>query len=94
MSFYYWAMSHGYSEGLTLDRINNDKGYSPDNCRWVTSKEQRRNQRDIKWYEYKGIRFLGADTQDLFGIKPSIFNQRIRRGKTVEEALKEVIYYS
>lgn len=47
-AFYDWAMSHGYKNDLTIDRINNDKGYSPDNCRWVTMKEQVNNRRCCK----------------------------------------------
>lgn len=43
--FYDWAMSHGYADNLSIDRIDNDKGYSPDNCRWATAKEQRHNQK-------------------------------------------------
>ena len=93
-SFYKWSMEHGYSEDLTLDRIDNGKGYSPDNCRWVTYKEQRRNQRAVKWYEYNGVRFIAADTLELFGIKPSTFRKRISEEKSLEAALKEVINHS
>lgn len=44
-SFSNWAMNNGYSDFLTIDRINNDEGYEPSNCRWATCKEQRDNQR-------------------------------------------------
>ena len=47
-NFYNWAIEHNFKKELTLDRIDNDKGYSPDNCRWATYKEQRHNQRKIR----------------------------------------------
>ena len=44
VNFYRWAMANGYRKELTIDRIDNEKGYSPDNCRWVTMAEQNRNR--------------------------------------------------
>jgi hypothetical protein len=54
LAFKKWALENGYKDGLTIDRIDNEKGYSPENCRWVTIKEQANNKRSNRFITYKG----------------------------------------
>jgi hypothetical protein len=62
MSFYNWACGSGYKDGLQIDRINNDDGYYPDNCRWATAAENCQNRRKIKntKFKYKGINLVNG----------------------------------
>lgn len=52
--FQEWALSHGFSESLTIDRIDPSKDYTPDNCRWITIEEQQRNKSSNFKITYKG----------------------------------------
>lgn len=54
LAFQKWALTHGYNDSLTIDRLDNDKDYSPENCRWVSRKIQQNNKRNNRIITYKG----------------------------------------
>lgn len=53
-SFYNWSIKNGYSENLTIDRINLKGNYSPENCRWITNLDQQNNKSNNVFIEYNG----------------------------------------
>lgn len=54
-AFAKWAYENGYAENLTIDRIDNEKGYSPENCRWTGYLIQGRNRRNVRQLTYNGV---------------------------------------
>lgn len=72
----------------TLDRINPDGHYEPGNCRWITSKEQNRNRRDNKTFEYQGKQRTIPEIAEMVGIKESTLRRRLySHGYTLEDAV-------
>ena len=55
--FYNWAINNGYKEELTIDRINVNGSYCPENCRWITFREQQKNKRNNHSFIWKGKTF-------------------------------------
>ena len=86
-TFYDWAMSHGYSDELTIDRIDNNGNYEPSNCRWITVKEQNRNKRNVRFITYGGkTQTIPEWTKELHLGKETI-RERLKRGYTDYGAL-------
>lgn len=93
-NFYKWAMEDGYVEGKkrseqSLDRIDVNGNYCPENCRWTSYLEQQNNRRNNKLIEYKGeIRTLAEWCREL-GIGYSKTELRLKRGWGIDEAFEK-----
>lgn len=72
-----WAMLHGYTDDLTIDRINPDGDYEPLNCRWITKKEQQRNKTNSHYIEYKGEKKTVAEWAEILGMPYCTLHSRI-----------------
>lgn len=78
-SFYNWAIQNGYNKGLQIDRINNDLGYSPTNCRFITQLENSNNRRITKFLTFNGQTRCVSQWSEITGISPKKIRCRIGR---------------
>ena len=86
-AFHDWATANGYSDNLTLDRVDANGDYCPDNCRWTTNKEQQNNT------SYNRLITYGAETHnitqwaEILNIPRNVLYNRIRRGWDIEKII-------
>lgn len=76
-TFYEWAIENGYENNLTIERIDVNGGYCPQNCTWVTKSEQNRNKRDNRMITVNGVTKLMCDWASIYGIKIQTLSNRI-----------------
>lgn len=87
-SFYTWAIESGYEEHLTIERIDVNGNYCPENCKWVTQKEQKNNQRSNHLITYKGKTKTMAEWSELTGLSYSTIRSRQNRGWSDEKTIE------
>lgn len=79
-------------DGYSLDRIDNDGGYSPDNCRWSPRVEQQRNQRRTLKVTIEGKQYLVSELRHLTGLKNETIIDRANKGMNYEQVTRKTRY--
>ena len=88
-TFIEWALSNGWKQGLTIDRINNNGNYSPDNCRFVDTLTQNNNKRDNRRVSFKRKTQTIAEWGREFNINYGTLYTRLHKGWPIKRALTE-----
>lgn len=86
-AFYDWAMANGYTDELTIDRIDNAGNYEPSNCRWASIATQANNKSNNRHLTFNGKTQTIAEWSDEVGIRRATLYKRISDGWTTERAL-------
>ena len=81
------AITHGYNDDLTIDRINNEKGYEASNCRWVTMQEQQNNKRSNHIVYLGEVGHTISEWSEILGIGKTTIRMRLESGWSDEDAL-------
>lgn len=86
-SFAKWAFENGYSDDLTIDRIDNSKGYSPDNCRWATYKTQANNKTNNHLLTINGETHNLKEWSEISGLSYNVILYRANHGWNEKDML-------
>jgi hypothetical protein len=84
-SFYKWALANGYTDDLTIDRVDVNGDYEPNNCRWATRKEQANNKTTNRYITFNGDTKTLKQWSEVFNVSYPAFSARLKRGWSMEK---------
>lgn len=87
LQFRQWALQNGYSDNLTIERIDVSGNYCPENCKWITKIEQQKNKTTTLYYEYMGFILKLKEWAMIYDIDYQTLYRRIYGGWDFEKAL-------
>lgn len=90
---FYNDMGPRPSKKHSINRINNDKNYNKENCKWATQKEQCNNKRGNRLFEYNGEKFTASQWSEKIGISKDLIYGRFKRGWPIEHILTKPKWY-
>lgn len=88
-----WSLENGYDDTLTIDRINNNGNYTPDNCRWANMKEQCNNRTNNVFIDYNGEKITLSEFENKYNISQKLVNTYLKRGIQIEDIIKMCTYF-
>lgn len=93
-TFALWALLNGYDDNLSIDRIDNDGDYTPENCRWATRREQDHNRPGVRLYYYKGEEYTLSELAGEVKVDPKTIERRLKSGMELEDAVSDAIKHT
>lgn len=88
-TFKNWAISNGYDDTMSIERVDVDKDYCPTNCKWIPLSDQSKNRRSCNMLTYNGKTLTISDWARELNIHRSTINKRLKKGMSIDKVLSK-----